>query len=103
LFRLALACGRWDVDQLRNEIPDELFDEWMDFYATDPWGGERADLLAGIVTANLCNLWAKSSFAPKDFMPDWDPTETLLPQSAEELNLKVDAFLKWMKGNKRGE
>jgi len=31
---VALAFGRWDVDDFLNEIPDDLYREWLEFHST---------------------------------------------------------------------
>ena len=36
-FKLALAMRTWDVDGMREQIPDGLFAEWQAFHALRPW------------------------------------------------------------------
>lgn len=53
LFRLALALGVWNVDDLAERIPMDLFWEWAAFYRLCPWGDDwrRTGRLATIVAA----------------------------------------------------
>jgi len=40
-FKLARMCGRLDVDELMNEIPATLFNEWWGFYLLEPEPARR--------------------------------------------------------------
>lgn len=58
-----------------ESITSTQLSEWMAYYELDPWGGERADLLAGIIASTIANCnRAKNqpAFKPKDFMPRFD-------------------------------
>ena len=38
-FRLALACGRWDVDALLDEMTPRQWAQWQTFDRLEPIGG----------------------------------------------------------------
>jgi hypothetical protein len=74
-YRLALALGEWDVDGLLRRMTWRQLRGWMAYYRTDPWGGERDDLHAGIVAATIANVYRGKAraYKPSDFMPQFQP------------------------------
>jgi Protein of unknown function (DUF4035) len=59
--------------------------EWQCFFALEPWGEERADLRAGIITSTLANIHRdpatrREPFQPSDFMPRYDAPERAAPK-----------------------
>jgi len=72
-FRLALALG-CTVEELLDRITALELDEWLAYYNLEPWGEERADLRAGIISSTIANCRpfrkrSSKSFKPKHFMP----------------------------------
>ncbi len=66
-----MALGK-TVGQLSEELSDAELQEWMAFYRIEPFGGERADLRAGIIASTIFNVnRGKRGRAskPTDFMP----------------------------------
>ena len=54
------------------------FAEWQAYDRLEPFGPWRADLNAGIVASTIANVNRgknRKAYAPKDFMPDWDPPD----------------------------
>ena len=48
------------------------FTDWLAYYSVDPFGDQRADLRAGIVSAVVANRWRgknEQPLEPSDFMP----------------------------------
>ena len=63
------------VGEMLAGMSSSEFTEWAAHYATSPWGEERADWRAGIITATLANInrpKGKSAYKPSDFMPDYE-------------------------------
>jgi hypothetical protein len=57
-------------------MTEREFQDWWDYYQSDPWGEDRADLRSGIVAAILANQWSKRRSKPRDFLlfpPPIDP------------------------------
>ena len=55
--------------------------EWSAYSSIEPFGGERSDLQAGIISATLANVNRdpekhKDPFTPYDFMADFTPDKT---------------------------
>lgn len=102
LFRLALEIGVWDVDSLAEEMPMELFWEWMAFYRMSPWGDSwrQTGRLATIVGA------AAGAKLPPDFEDKFMPCggryrgmNKSEVQMLEELR-KIDAFREQIDGRR---
>lgn len=70
-YRLALALGQPDVDAMLAGLTTRQFLGWQHYAAVEPFGEERADLRAGIISATIANVFAgkSRSFKPADFMP----------------------------------
>jgi hypothetical protein len=73
-IRLALHCGRVDVDAMLDSLTSRQLTELMAFHELDPWGEGRADLRMGIQAALTANINRDSKkkpepFSPEDFMP----------------------------------
>lgn len=47
--RLALAVGTWNVTQMRQEMPVDLWLDWREFYNREPFGALRDNRHAAIV------------------------------------------------------
>lgn len=45
-MRLAVACGRHDVDGMLEDMSPQELDEWLAYYTVEPFGAEH---LAGVV------------------------------------------------------
>ncbi|MFO7905798.1 MAG: hypothetical protein R6U98_24280 [Pirellulaceae bacterium] len=61
-------------DQLLASMTSRQFAEWQAYATLEPWGEDRADLRAGIISSTVANFAGKSmkegsSLAPVDFMP----------------------------------
>lgn len=69
LFSLALNLGMTVREMLERMDADE-FHQWLAFYDFSPWGEERADLRAGIITAAIARVFGRSKkFDPGVYMP----------------------------------
>ena len=64
-------------EELRARVRPSVLGTWAALYRMDPWGGERADLRAGIVASTVANGLMKrkggGQFRPVDFMPYHEP------------------------------
>lgn len=71
----------------------------MEFFALDPWDGERLDIHFGTLMALIANVnrdpeKRPTPFAASDFVPDWlaDP-EARKERSARDLAGAADAWI----------
>lgn len=97
---MALAIGRIDVDDMLQEIPNQLFEEWMAYYSLEPFGSLQGFVQAGIISsAIISNIPFRGKgakhFSPLDFIPDFkmefEEKRTLGVKSiAEKMNLLVN-------------
>ena len=78
-FRLALALGIPNPDALLAHLPYQVFRDWIQYFQLEPFGEERADLRAGIISSVVANCMARKkgrpAFRPADFMPDFERKE----------------------------
>lgn len=72
LHKLALALGM-TTGRLRKEMSLNEMNHWLAFYKLHPFGEDRADLRAGIITSGIRNAHRTKGKPdkPKDFMPDF--------------------------------
>ena len=70
-MRLALACGRLDVDRFLNEVSSAQLAEWEAFDRIEPGGNAHDDERWGMVLSMMLNYLAKSgkTYGPADFFP----------------------------------
>ena len=62
------------VRELLDDLDAAELQEWLAYYALDPWTEDRADLRAGVVAAVVANVNSKRGrFKPSDFMPRYGP------------------------------
>lgn len=62
------------VARAQQEISSKEFSEWVAYNKIDPFGQDRNDLGAAIISATVCNVnRSKGSrpYKPADFMPDF--------------------------------
>lgn len=66
------------MDALLSSMSAEMFAEWAAYAEIEPWGEERADLRAGIVSSVIANTHRGKGqpLTPKDFMPTFDAPVT---------------------------
>lgn len=95
LFRLALAMGR-TINELRAVLSYAEFQEWCLYYRVEPWGEDRADLRAGIVSSTIANYAGKerSKAAPLAMPSDFMPYATR-PEPPEERILTNEELAAW--------
>jgi hypothetical protein len=62
------------VRQLLQSIDSRELSEWMAYDQMEPFGEERADLRAGIITSMIhnVNIVKGKPASPIDFMPEFD-------------------------------
>jgi len=100
LFRLALAMGR-TIQELRAVLSYAEFQEWCWYYQIEPWGEDRADLRAGIVSSTIANYAGKvrsegtQQAMPADFMPYLERPEPAEPAVDEERPLTDEELAAW--------
>ena len=71
-FALCLALGCLHPDQLMSQLTSRQYTEWLQYYKCEPWGDQRADLRAGIISAAQWERHRTRGEEPKtpaDFMP----------------------------------
>ena len=86
------------VGELLERIEARELTEWMAFYQLEPFGEQRADLRAGIVTAMIANVnrdkkKRRKPHKPQDFMPQFDR-----PQRAASWDEIKRGLMDWWKG-----
>lgn len=87
---LALQCGVADFRPLLD-LPASVIELWKARYIVDPWGEERADLRAAMLTARVYNALrekTQAAYSLHDFMPYSDRPP---PPAEEELAEKLMA------------
>lgn len=68
-YRLALAFGRWDVDQFLSEMPGYVFRRWCEFGELEPFGGFNEELRFATLQSTMAALRGHKNSKPRDFMP----------------------------------
>lgn len=97
MFRLALAIG-CTIRELEARMDSREFAEWEAYFAIEPWGEERADLRAALLTCLTANLNRKKGappYRPADFMPYREP------EKQETKDAELRAFLRRKSGEGR--
>ena len=95
LYRLALACGEWDVVKLERDISLPQLREWIAYYRLEPFGDDwrRTGRLAAVTAASN---GAKIGHDMEDkFLPTYRPGGP--PQTDAEMErelAKISAYLK---------
>ncbi|MBA7515235.1 hypothetical protein ES705_07274 [subsurface metagenome] len=61
---------------MQEELDSFEFAEWLAYYQLEPFGEERSDLRAGIITSAIANAnrdpkKRSRAYTPGDFMPDF--------------------------------
>lgn len=78
-MKLALACGRPDVDAMLEELPAGAMEEWWQYYQIQPWGDdwERSSMIAAQISN--CILAFASAFGG----------------GKQQEPIEIDAFVPW--------
>ena len=63
-MRMALVFKRWDVDGFLSEIPADAYEEWQAFFALEPIGWPRVQMVVRRIT------WAIFQRGRKKVMPE---------------------------------
>jgi len=83
------------VRQAQEDIDSAEFSEWIAFDKIEPFGEQRADLRAGIVSATMANMWSKGKrLVPADFMPTFDQGHAREQQSIGDMKARLLAAAK---------
>jgi hypothetical protein len=88
-YKLALATGRLDVDEVLA-LPLNKLMEWQAYGLTEPFGEEREDYRMGMICAAILNPQRKKgapAFTPGDFMPDFGKRFREVNQLALEVQI----------------
>jgi len=62
--------------------------EWQAYYELEPFGPERADMNAAVISSTIANVNRDSNsqaFSVEDFMPKFGETSSHKKQSVEEM------------------
>lgn len=84
--------GLPDVDQMLSELTAGQVMEWWAFYELSPWGEDRADLRAGIITAMIANCNRSRNtpaFIPSDFMPFAEKAEKKPQDTSDQIKALI--------------
>lgn len=77
------------MGELETSLTSEEYREWMQFYAIDPWGEQRADMRMAQTMWAVLQPHTKAALDANDFM--------LFPDEANELPDDIDAKeRRWM-------
>jgi len=60
------------VNEMLTRIDSHELTEWMAYYTVEPFGENRADLRAGIISSTIANINRskdRPAYKPLDFMP----------------------------------
>ena len=81
------------VARAQTEISSSEFTEWAAYSYLEPWDERRADLRAGIIAAQIHNIFAKKAAKPSDFMPNYDspPKKKAAPITGREMAIMLKA------------
>ncbi|HFC08457.1 MAG TPA: hypothetical protein ENJ54_01185 [Chloroflexi bacterium] len=85
-FRLALALGVPNPDDLLAQMDARLFDEWQAYFEAEPWGTQAQDVrLAMLLQTLIAVNAAKSSDMPRveELLPTWSRQMLRAAQEAE--------------------
>jgi hypothetical protein len=69
MLRVAHAFGRPDVDRLMQEMDEDQFQEWCDFFVLEPTGWNALKLAAGWVAFWVAQVRTKRKLKPSKFIP----------------------------------
>lgn len=73
------------------EIPASLFHEWLEYFQRQPFGEERADLRAGIVSSAVVLAMTGKKVKPSVFMPKF--RRATRRQTPEDVTRLMDAMM----------
>lgn len=99
-FRLAKELGEVDVDKMLESISLDLFYRWMEYFAVEPFGEERADVRAAVVAHRACCIMAnvyRTEHSVRilldDFMPKFGSrARSSRRQSVGEMKTRLHTF-----------
>ena len=81
-----------------DTMPDRILVDWMSYAKVEPFGGDRADLRAGIVASVVANAMGRKKgqrpYKPEQFMPQFEPKRAKTP---DELFARIKA-INWAMG-----
>lgn len=81
-------------------MPAAAFDEWWQYFESDPWGEERADFRAGLIASTIANVHRRPNsrpYVPADFMPSLQsPVATVI--SDNEIERRINNFMRQYAG-----
>lgn len=87
-MRLAIACGRPDVDAMLESITSQEFDEWVAYYRLEPFGYQAMIDVVANAAAAVCHALG-SKVMPWMITGAEEPQETVSPNQASAMIRKL--------------
>lgn len=93
MLRLAIQFG-CTLTELSERMPAWELPVWAAYYSVDPWGSERQDIGAAVVSSTIASAvsaFGKSprSFQPADFMPSFNSQESVQTPAMVQKRLEL--------------
>ena len=101
-MQLCKLLGIIDRPTLYATLTRKAYSEWAELWACDPWGEDRADLRAGIISSATISPHAKKGRTPKPmaFMP-YLKKKAVAKQSTDEMKSIWKGITKMMTRKKK--
>lgn len=104
LYRFAALMKIWDVEGLAESMSYRQFVKWGEYYNTEPFGEERADLRMGILASTLVNIQMPKNSRrtkPADFMPVFTERKKRRRQTWQEMQALVKLITETNEAHKK--
>ena len=77
-------CGRIDVDAMLEEMPNQLFEEWVAYDSVEPWGSESVKRVIANGAALIANVLG-AKIEPEQILGYEHNTESVSPNQAAQM------------------
>ena len=88
-YRLALATGIYNPDEMLMRMPFRIWREWLEYARIEPFGELRGDARMAMLASLFANAWLRGKgdppHQPVDFMPFLDHAKRGHPTPTEPI------------------